>query len=265
MIPYVLRSPYRKDVPSSSMAVLGLKTLEPGPLSFLFETSDLNGSIRELTGQEREDALSDAESDAAFNKYVSFLKSDSFTKSRGDAKAYLAEATGKSSVTMVSIPFAQDDTDVTADIKYVKHSGNAESVLGVFKSGDGPYKDIHVHEIVDDAVTHTKTLKWSDGDVVEDPVDSATNIPSRVLRNALPNHADGDDCHVCHDICGIIIGGAGCGLSSLFYCSVLCFPFGNLSCGIICGVLWIAYCLWFSHLACWQICGPPPVGFGYCD
>lgn len=247
----------------AGLTVLGFNPLKSGS-AYAFETPNINGRARELTGQEREDALNRAGADNSFGKYAGFLESENFDEVRTDATVYLVEAPGYPTVLMISVPFRLKGGSITAQVKHVRHSNRADSIMGIVRSGNGQYDDVHVHEIVGGVVKHTKTLTWRDGNVIEEPVgQSRTMGSSSAVIATVPNYSEG--CHICLTICNALSTSGGCGLTGLLTCTALCLPIGTVACPIICGLLFVVYCVWLSSVPCASICGPEPVGFGYCS
>ncbi len=242
----------------AGLAVLGLNPLKSAT-DYVFETPNTNGRVRELDGQEREAALSEANAYGKFGKFSEYLGDLDYAKTENKAVAYRVEADGYPSVLLVTVPFYDEKTGVTAHAKYSSHSSAKDSAMGIVRSEDGDNK-VDVHEVVSDVVKHTKTLKLKDGKIIEEPVGTTHSLSNGVQDTPMPNHSE--ECHTCLSVCEKIFG-VGCGISGYLACNLICLTIAHALCPLICAALYAAICIWLTDKTCDEICGPHP-WFGYC-
>lgn len=239
----------------TGLAVLGLRPFQ-STSDFTFQTDGIEIRGRQLTGNELIEAVTEARADGGYIRFSNHLSGKGYSEDRGRATAFLAEATDRSPILLVEIPFVNGPGGKSAEMKYQRHASEIEVVAGIVHSDAGQPSAIDVHEIVSGRVKHTTTLRRENGEIIEEPV-GEFGAGSSVLvghgDNAVMHH---DGCTLCKDVCWVIKF-IFCRPGRKLLCSLVCLYFSGpalAACPWICRLLILAVCGWGLNVGCSKLC-----------
>ena len=235
----------------SGLAVMGLAPMQ-GSARQLLEFGSLTAGFTRLTGQQLQDAISEATGKTDYGRYQSHLNNDDYGEEQGQATALLVEADGYSPVLAVTIPYSHSSPEGSAEIRYIRSGAEVIITMGTHHKTGGALSRIEAYDVVNDQVVHVKTYEKRNGKIIERPLGSPSNS-SEVLADF--GQIQASNCDICKKVCEVLRAGS-CASQASLACGLLCTMFfpAYPVCVATCFVIYVVICVMQVQEGCNSIC-----------
>ena len=239
----------------AGLAVLGLKPMQ-AHAEYVLESPDSSTTARHLSGSELQNAVTEATGDTEYGPLRSYLLGRGYTEEQGQASGILVETTSLPSVLFVTVPFTHTATGGIAQVKYMRHDSQTDTVMGTFHNKNGQLASISAFEVVSGRVNHTQTFDFKDGTVVKRPPGTPPQSSTMTEDLSGDNEAHVNKCEMCINICRGVRS-VGCARVIPLICPGLCLAFTGPAvpiCTLICALMVAKICAQGIDESCEWIC-----------